>query len=108
MVLYKYLRKHGLRFLSSLKLKLTSPADVDDPFEMRPCVGSSDVTDEIMNRLVIREDRMKEFFPATGLHHRMNFPNRSHRVSSGVLKLHVNVAVCFRQPERVCNWPAMQ
>src|SRR5439155_11382356 len=66
MVLYKYLHKHGLRFLSSLKLKLTSPADVDDPFEMRPRVGSSEVTDEMMKRLLAGRDRMKVFFQRTG------------------------------------------
>jgi len=64
MVLYKYLHKYGLRFLADLKLKLTSPADVDDPFEMRPRVGSSEVTEEMVERLLNDEDRMKVFVRA--------------------------------------------
>src|SRR5947209_15146736 len=66
MVLYRYLHEHGLGFLSNLKLRLTSPADVDDPFEMMPRVGSSEVSSEMVNRLLDSRDRMRHFFPATG------------------------------------------
>jgi len=59
MVLYKYLHKHGLRFLGNLTLKLTSPVGVDDPFEMRPRVGSSEVTEEQVRRLLNDEDRLR-------------------------------------------------
>ena len=66
MMLYKYLHKYGLRFLADLRLKLTSPAAVDDPFEMRPRVGSSEVTEEMVKRLLNDEDRMKVFVRALG------------------------------------------
>jgi DUF2971 family protein len=66
MVLYKYLHKYGLRFLANLKLKLTNPADVDDPFEMRPRVGSSEVTEEMVKRLLNDEARIKVFVRALG------------------------------------------
>lgn len=65
-MLYKYLHKHGLRFLSNLKLKLTSPADVDDPFEMIPRPGASVVTEDMVDRLLAHPDRMKEFFALSG------------------------------------------
>ncbi len=61
MILYKYLHRYGLKFLSNLKLKLTSPAEVDDPFEMRPRPGSVTMTVEMAERLLADEDRFRYF-----------------------------------------------
>lgn len=66
MVVYKYLHNYGLKFLSNMRLKLTSPAKVDDPFEMRPQPGAELATKEMAQKLLSHPDRLEFFTNLTG------------------------------------------
>jgi hypothetical protein len=61
-LVYKYLHDYGLKFLANLKLKVSIPDKLDDPFELRPRVGNMEVTPKHVEEFLRLDSRMAELY----------------------------------------------
>jgi Protein of unknown function (DUF2971) len=64
-LIYKYCRRHGVRFIQNRKLKFSPPIDFDDPFELRPRPGDSTLSIDDSNILLNDDLRMRTLYEPT-------------------------------------------
>jgi len=102
-LVYRYLHSHGLKFLSNLKLKVSIPTELDDPFELRPRVGDTQITSQHVHEFLASDARMDELYKSIRPKLPLQKWKENGRKNNGQFEQEFRAAVTAETFEKYCQ-----